>query len=105
VETAFLATVDPSGQPEVSHKGGPPGFLNYDAATGVLEWIELIGNGSFRSAGNVGATGAISVIALDLANGDAYELCGRARYETRLRYAMPGSAPCRRRRRTSRCRA
>jgi hypothetical protein len=29
------------------------------------------------------------VIALDLANGDAYELCGRARYETRLRYATP----------------
>lgn len=89
VETAFVATVDPSGQPEVSHKGGPPGFLNYDPASRVLEWIELIGNGSFRSAGNVRATGTVSVVALDLASGDAYELCGPARYSTRLRYATP----------------
>jgi hypothetical protein len=89
VETAFVATVDPSGQPEVSHKGGPPGFLNYGATSRTLEWIELIGNGSFRSAGNARATGVVSVTALDLASGDTYELCGRARYETRLRYATP----------------
>jgi hypothetical protein len=29
------------------------------------------------------------VVALDLASGDAYELWGRARYTTRLRYATP----------------
>jgi len=89
VETAFVATVDPTGQPDVSHKGGPPGFLNYDESGRQLRWIELIGNGTFRSAGNVRATGAISVVALDLATGDAYELGGRGRYETRLRYDAP----------------
>jgi hypothetical protein len=89
VETAFVATVDPTGQPDVSHKGGPPGFLNYDPSARSLEWIELIGNGFFRSAGNVRATGSIAVIALDLASGDAYELTGSARYTTRLRYATP----------------
>jgi len=89
VETSFVATIDPTGQPDVSHKGGPAGFLNYDAATRQLRWIELIGNGTFRSAGNVRATGAISVVALDLASGDAYELSGHGRYETRLRYDAP----------------
>jgi predicted pyridoxine 5'-phosphate oxidase superfamily flavin-nucleotide-binding protein len=89
VETAFVASVDPSGQPEVSHKGGPPGFLNYDPVAGRLEWIELIGNGCFRTAGNVRATRAITVAALDLVSGDAYQLTGRARYTTRLRYTTP----------------
>ncbi len=89
VETAFVATVDPTGQPDVSHKGGPAGFLRYDATARKLQWIELIGNGTFRSAGNVRATGIISVVALDLSTGDAYELCGRGRYETRLRYDVP----------------
>ena len=89
VETSFVATIDPTGQPDVSHKGGPAGFLKYDAPARRLSWIELIGNGTFRSAGNVRATGAISVVALDLATGDAYELCGRGRYETRLRYDAP----------------
>ena len=89
VETAFVATIDPAGQPDVSHKGGPAGFLRYEAAARKLQWIELIGNGTFRSAGNVRATGSIAVVALDLATGDAYELCGRGRYETRLRYDAP----------------
>ena len=89
VETSFVATVDPTGQPDVSHKGGPAGFLSYDAPARKLEWIELIGNGTFRSAGNVRASGTISVVALDLATGDAYELSGRGRYETKLRYDAP----------------
>jgi len=89
VETSFVATIDPTGQPDVSHKGGPPGFLRYDALARRLEWIELIGNGTFRSAGNVRATGAISVVALDLPTGEAYELSGRGQYETRLRYDAP----------------
>ena len=89
VETSFVATVDPTGQPDVSHKGGPAGFLNYHPSARQLRWIELIGNGTFRSAGNVRATGWISVVALDLATGDAYELSGQGQYETRLRYDAP----------------
>src|ERR1700751_3895676 len=30
-ETSFLATVSPSGMPDVSHRGGPPGFFSLDA--------------------------------------------------------------------------
>src|SRR5687768_8282856 len=29
-ETAFLASISPEGQPDVSHRGGPPGFLTLD---------------------------------------------------------------------------
>jgi hypothetical protein len=89
LETAFLATLSPARQPDVSHKGGPRGFMTYDASARQLSWPELIGNGMFKSAGNVRATGVASVLALDLASGDAYELSGRAEYRTELRYGQP----------------
>jgi hypothetical protein len=89
VETAFLASVSPEGRPDVSHKGGPAGFLVFDPGSGLLTWPELIGNGMFKSAGNVRATGTVSVLALDLESGDGYELCGRGEYRTELRYDEP----------------
>ena len=89
VETAFLASAAPDGRPDVSHKGGPAGFLTLDPASGSLSWTELIGNGMFKSAGNVRATGTVSVLALDLESGDGYELCGRGEYHTEMRYEEP----------------
>jgi hypothetical protein len=89
LETAFLATLNPDGRPDVSHKGGPPGFIAFDPGAASLTWPELIGNGMFKSAGNVRATGVVSLLALDLASGDAYELSGRAGYKTALRYDQP----------------
>jgi uncharacterized protein len=89
VETAFLASISPDGRPDVSHKGGPPGFIGFDPSSGVLRWPELIGNGMLKSAGNVRATGTVSLVALDLSTGDAYELGGRGDYENEMRYAEP----------------
>lgn len=89
VETAFLASVSPEGRPDVSHKGGPTGFMTFDPNSHLLTWPELIGNGMFKSAGNVRATGTVAVLALDLDSGDAYELCGRGEYRTELRYGEP----------------
>jgi len=89
VETAFLASISPEGRPDVSHKGGPAGFMAFDPASRRLSWPELIGNGMFKSAGNVRATGTVSVLALDLESGDGYELCGRGEYRTELRYDEP----------------
>ena len=89
VETAFLASVSPEGRPDVSHKGGPPGFICFDPESRLLSWLELIGNGMFKSAGNVRATGVVSMLALDLAFGDAYEFSGRGEYRSELRYAEP----------------
>jgi len=79
-ETAFLATVSPDGMPDVAHRGGPPGFLEYDPAARVLCWNEYVGDGVFKSAGNLRATGTMALLALDLASGDAVCLYGRGDY-------------------------
>lgn len=85
-ETSFLASISPDGQPDVSHRGGQPGFLRLDAAAGTLSWDEFVGDGMFKSAGNVRATGRVGLLVLDLSTGDAAELSGRAEYTTVRRY-------------------
>jgi hypothetical protein len=85
-ETSFLASVSPDGQPDVSHRGGLPGFLGLDAAAGTLRWDEYVGDGMLKSAGNVRATGRASILVLDLDTGDAAELRGRAVYTTLRSY-------------------
>ena len=79
-ETSFLASVSPDGGPDVAHRGGPPGFITLDAATGRLTWPEYIGDGVFKSAGNVRATGAVTLLLVDLDTGDGAELIGRGDY-------------------------
>lgn len=79
-ETAFLATLSPDGMPDVAHRGGAPGFLEYDPAARRLWWSEYVGDGVFKSAGNVRATGTMALLALDLASGDAVCLYGRGDY-------------------------
>jgi len=81
-ETAFLASVSPSGMPDVSHRGGPPGFFSFDPGAATLTWPEYVGDGMLKSAGNVRANGTITLLIVDLATGDAAELSGRATYET-----------------------
>ena len=79
-ETTFLASVAPDGGPDVAHRGGPPGFLELDPAAGTLSWPEYLGDGVFKSAGNVRATGRMTLLVLDLENGDAVEFIGRGSY-------------------------
>jgi hypothetical protein len=83
-ETSFLATISPDGGPDVAHRGGPPGFLTLDAATGRLSWPEYVGDGVFKSAGNVRATGAFTLLVPELDSGDGVELVGEGKY-TNLR--------------------
>lgn len=86
-ETSFLASVAPDGAPDVAHRGGPPGFLEFDAATNRLAWAEFIGDGVFKSAGNVRATGRLALLVPDFESGDAAVLSGTGSYvnERRLR--------------------
>jgi uncharacterized protein len=79
-ETAFLATISPDGMPDVAHRGGAPSFLEYDPVARRLCWNEYVGDGVFKSAGNVRATGTMALLALDLASGDAVCLYGRGDY-------------------------
>ncbi len=80
-ETSFLATLAPNGSPDVAHRGGPAGFLNYEPASHQITWVEFIGDGVFKSAGNLRATNRFTLLVPDLETGDAYELVGHGDYK------------------------
>ncbi len=79
-ETAFLCTATPDGVADASHRGGPPGFLRYDVASGHLAWTEYLGDGMFVSTGNLRQAPRFSLIVLDYESGDALRLDGEALY-------------------------
>jgi hypothetical protein len=81
-ETSFLGTINPDGLVDVSHRGGEPGFLELDALMASLCWDEYVGDGMFKSAGNIRAGGRFTLLVLDLETGDAAEIHGTASYET-----------------------
>lgn len=60
----FLATVDGSGQPTCSYKGGDPGFVHVlDDAT--LAFPNYDGNGMYLSMGNVVETHGVGLLFID----------------------------------------
>jgi hypothetical protein len=79
-ETSFLASISPDGGPDVAHRGGPPGFLEFDGGTHTLTWPEFVGDGVFKSAGNVRATGRLTLLVVDIESGDGVELVGHGGY-------------------------
>ena len=61
----FLATAGKDGTPDCSYKGGAPGFVSVDATS--LSWLDLDGNGQFRSLGNVLENPRVSLLFIDFA--------------------------------------
>ena len=60
----FLATVDSSGQPTCSYKGGDPGFVTVvDDET--LAFPNYDGNGMYLSMGNVDSTHRVGMLFID----------------------------------------
>lgn len=57
----FLATTDADGFPDVSHKGGRPGFVKVVDPT-TLQFPSYDGNGMFRSLGNIVDTGKVALL-------------------------------------------
>jgi hypothetical protein len=60
----FLSTVDASGHPTVSHKGGAPGFVRVLDPT-TLVFPSYDGNGMFLSMGNIAGDGRIGLLFMD----------------------------------------
>lgn len=60
----WLATVDADGWPDVSYKGGAPGFVEVIGRT-ELRIPSYDGNGMFRSLGNVRDTGRVALLFVD----------------------------------------
>jgi uncharacterized protein len=84
-ETSFLASVSPTGGPDVAHRGGPPGFITLDVAKSRLSWPEYVGDGVFKSAGNVRATRKMTLLIPDFEGGDGVELVGRGDFTNERR--------------------
>lgn len=79
-ETSFLATISPAGGPDISHRGGPPGFLQLNSASRELTWQEYVGDGVFKSAVNLRATGRFTLLVPEVESGEGVEMVGRGNY-------------------------
>jgi len=73
----FLASVDATGQPTCSYKGGDPGFVRVvDDRT--LVFPNYDGNGMFLSMGNLAATHRVGLLFIDFETGDCLHLAVHA---------------------------
>ena len=60
----FLATADAEGRPDVSFKGGLPGFVRV-TGPGEIAFPDYDGNGMFKSLGNVGVNPSVALLFID----------------------------------------
>jgi predicted pyridoxine 5'-phosphate oxidase superfamily flavin-nucleotide-binding protein len=73
----FLASVDATGQPTCSYKGGDPGFVRVvDDRT--LVFPNYDGNGMYLSMGNVAATHRVGLLFIDFEGQDRMRVEGSA---------------------------
>ena len=73
----FLATADDQGQPDVSYKGGAPGFVSVLDA-GTLAFPSYDGNGMFRSLGNLHLNQRVALLFIDFEQPQRLRVLGRA---------------------------
>lgn len=65
------------GLPDVSHRGGRPGFVGIDG-DGTLTVPEYVGNGFFNTLGNLTLDPSAGLLFPDFASGDVLQLTGQA---------------------------
>ena len=73
----FLATTDPDGWPDVSYKGGRPGFVRCLDRT-TLAFPSYDGNGMFKSLGNVLANPRVALLFVDFEHPNRLRIQGTA---------------------------
>jgi uncharacterized protein len=77
----FLSTVDASGQPTCSYKGGDPGFVRVlDEQT--LAFPSFDGNGMFLTLGNAAETARIGMLFVDFEHPNRLRVHGNASVST-----------------------
>ncbi len=73
----FLSTLDASGHPTVSYKGGAPGFVRVvDSRT--IAFPSYDGNGMFYSMGNIARNGHVGILFIDFEHPNRLRLHGEA---------------------------
>ena len=73
----FLATADAEGRPDVSHKGGPPGFVRITGQS-ELAFPDYDGNGMFKSLGNIAVNPNVGLLFVDFARPRRLRVTGTA---------------------------
>ena len=91
-DTLFLASRHPDAGADVSHRGGPAGFVSVVAHDRLL-LPDYAGNMMFNTLGNIAAHPEVGLLLVDFDRGDTLQLSGRARidWDTATRSAMPGA--------------
>jgi predicted pyridoxine 5'-phosphate oxidase superfamily flavin-nucleotide-binding protein len=81
VDMMFVSTVDASGQPTCSYKGGDPGFVRVLDDT-TLAFPSYDGNGMFLTLGNAAETAKIGLLFIDFTNPNRLRVHGEASVAT-----------------------
>ena len=76
-DTFFIASSHPAGGPDVSHRGGKPGFVRVVGDT-RLEIPDYPGNAMFNTLGNLLESPGAGLLFVDFADGSTIQLTGRA---------------------------
>jgi predicted pyridoxine 5'-phosphate oxidase superfamily flavin-nucleotide-binding protein len=77
IDTAYLATVNASGQPYAQHRGGPKGFIRViDDET--LGFADYVGNRQYVSTGNLAENSKAFLFLMDYAHKRRIKVWGRA---------------------------
>jgi predicted pyridoxine 5'-phosphate oxidase superfamily flavin-nucleotide-binding protein len=79
--TFFIATHAPgdgaSAGSDVSHRGGPPGFVSLSDDGRSLMWPDYLGNGFFNTLGNLAVEPRAGLLFVDFERGDLLHVNGR----------------------------
>ncbi|MCB1489510.1 MAG: pyridoxamine 5'-phosphate oxidase family protein [Bauldia sp.] len=73
----FLATADKEGHPDVSFKGGAPGFVRV-VGDNELAFPDYDGNGMFKSLGNLSVNPTVGLLFIDFESPRRLRVQGRA---------------------------
>ncbi|CAL9305709.1 pyridoxamine 5'-phosphate oxidase family protein [Streptomyces sp. SudanB66_2053] len=76
-DTFFVATADPDGNADTSHRGGNPGFLEALGPT-RLRWPDYAGNSMFNTLGNLEVNPRAGLLIPDWTTGTLLHLTGTA---------------------------
>jgi predicted pyridoxine 5'-phosphate oxidase superfamily flavin-nucleotide-binding protein len=79
-DTLFVASYTGTGarqQVDVSHRGGPPGFVKLDA-DGMLTIPDYAGNRFFNTLGNISVQPRVGLLFIDFIRGDLLQIAGTA---------------------------
>jgi hypothetical protein len=80
-DTFFIATHHPERGADVSHRGGPPGFIEVSEDGSTLTWPDYQGNMLFQTLGNLAIDDRAGLLFVDFDSGATLQLTGRASIE------------------------